>query len=155
MILNLETEEFLETHKTAYGLRVVLHERHTRPFPTSEGFTAAAGEETNIGLRLVSPWRQMKRKRDREWIRSQGRVWACGKREREQGKRKCRANGWQTRERIKRKRIAQRIRFRKRERGRELCETNKWEEVREVTQKAIETDNMERGKERIRRNEER
>ncbi|XP_025110911.1 acid-sensing ion channel 2-like [Pomacea canaliculata] len=53
MILNLETEEFLETHKTAYGLRVVLHERHTRPFPTSEGFTAAAGEETNIGLRLT------------------------------------------------------------------------------------------------------
>lgn len=94
MILNLETEEFLETHKTAYGLRVVLHERHTRPFPTSEGFTAAAGEETNIGLRLVSSMKtdeEKERQRvDRESRESVG-MWK--EREREQRKRKGRANG--------------------------------------------------------------
>ncbi|XP_046584648.1 amiloride-sensitive sodium channel subunit alpha-like [Haliotis rubra] len=53
MVINLESEEFIETFKTGYGLRVVIHDNGTRPFPGSEGFTVSAGSETSIALKLV------------------------------------------------------------------------------------------------------
>ncbi|KAK7099617.1 hypothetical protein V1264_022704 [Littorina saxatilis] len=53
LTLNLESEEFVTSFKTGYGLRVVLHEEGTRAFPSSEGFTVSSGAETNIGVKLT------------------------------------------------------------------------------------------------------
>lgn len=102
MILNLETEEFLETHKTAYGLRVVLHERHTRPFPTSEGFTAAAGEETNIGLRLVSSMKTDEEK-ERQRVDRESRERVGMWKERERAREKKKSREWRTDQRENKK----------------------------------------------------
>ena len=53
ILLDLQTEEVLTSYKTGYGMRVVVHEQGTRPFPSSEGFTLSAGFETHFGLRVV------------------------------------------------------------------------------------------------------
>ncbi|XP_067679109.1 amiloride-sensitive sodium channel subunit alpha-like [Haliotis asinina] len=53
MVINLESEDFIDTFKTGYGLRVVIHDNGTRPFPGSEGFTVSAGSETSIAMKLV------------------------------------------------------------------------------------------------------
>ncbi|XP_070194592.1 degenerin unc-8-like [Littorina saxatilis] len=52
IIFNLQTEEMLPSYKTGFGLRVVVHEQNTRPFPSSEGVTLSPGFETHFGLRL-------------------------------------------------------------------------------------------------------
>ncbi|KAK7495033.1 hypothetical protein BaRGS_00013673 [Batillaria attramentaria] len=52
VIMNLEIEESLQSFKTGYGMRVVVHEPGTRPFPSSEGMTISAAVETHFGLRL-------------------------------------------------------------------------------------------------------
>ncbi|XP_048249880.1 degenerin mec-4-like [Haliotis rufescens] len=54
MVINLEAEEFIDTFKTGYGLRVVIHDNGTRPFPGTEGFTVSAGSETSIAMKLVT-----------------------------------------------------------------------------------------------------
>ncbi|XP_067679108.1 acid-sensing ion channel 2-like [Haliotis asinina] len=54
MVINLESEEFIDTFKTGYGLRVVIHDNGTRPFPGSEGFTVSANSETSIAMKLVT-----------------------------------------------------------------------------------------------------
>ncbi|XP_076462883.1 acid-sensing ion channel 4-A-like [Babylonia areolata] len=58
LTLNLETEEFIDGYKTGYGMRVVLHEHGTRPFPSTEGFTVSSAAETEIAVRMT----QIKRK---------------------------------------------------------------------------------------------
>ncbi|XP_046358012.2 degenerin mec-10-like isoform X2 [Haliotis rufescens] len=53
MVINLESEDFIDTFKTGYGLRVVIHDNGTRPFPGTEGFTVSAGSESSIAMKLV------------------------------------------------------------------------------------------------------
>ncbi|KAK7487515.1 hypothetical protein BaRGS_00021217, partial [Batillaria attramentaria] len=52
IVFNLEIEESLRSFKTGYGMRVVVHEQGTRPFPSSDGMTISAAVETHFGLRL-------------------------------------------------------------------------------------------------------
>ncbi|KAK7487516.1 hypothetical protein BaRGS_00021218 [Batillaria attramentaria] len=40
LIFNLEAEESLSTYLTGYGMRVVVHERGTQPFPSADGLSA-------------------------------------------------------------------------------------------------------------------
>ncbi|XP_025110811.1 degenerin unc-8-like [Pomacea canaliculata] len=52
--LNIESDEYLSTEESGYGLRVVLHENGTRPNPTNEGFTVPAGSEVFVAIRMVN-----------------------------------------------------------------------------------------------------
>ncbi|XP_076469683.1 acid-sensing ion channel 1-like [Babylonia areolata] len=52
LLMDLQTEELLTSFSAGYGVRVVLHEPGTRPFPVSQGFTLGAGLETEFALRL-------------------------------------------------------------------------------------------------------
>ncbi|XP_025110802.1 acid-sensing ion channel 2-like isoform X2 [Pomacea canaliculata] len=52
--LNIESDEYLSTEESGYGLRVILHEDGTRPNPTNEGFTVAAGSEVFVAIRMVN-----------------------------------------------------------------------------------------------------
>lgn len=52
--LNIETNEYVADYMDAFGLRLVIHEPGTFPFPEEEGFTLNPRYETTIGMRLVS-----------------------------------------------------------------------------------------------------
>lgn len=54
MNLNIETNEYVADYMDAFGLRLVIHEPGTFPFPEEEGFTLNPRYETTIGMRLVS-----------------------------------------------------------------------------------------------------
>ena len=49
--LYAETEEY--SARDGYGMRLVIHEADSLPFPSDEGITISTGFETVIGLRLV------------------------------------------------------------------------------------------------------
>ena len=53
MTLNIETEEMIESYGTGYGLRMVIHENATLPFPGSEGFMLSSGAESHVIMKLV------------------------------------------------------------------------------------------------------
>ncbi|XP_025110800.1 acid-sensing ion channel 2-like [Pomacea canaliculata] len=52
--LNIESDEYLSTEESGYGLRVVLHENGTRPNPANKGFTVRAGSEVFVAIRMVN-----------------------------------------------------------------------------------------------------
>lgn len=52
--MNIETNEYVADYMDAFGLRLVIHEPGTFPFPEEEGFTLNPRYETTIGMRLVS-----------------------------------------------------------------------------------------------------
>ncbi|XP_053398354.1 degenerin mec-10-like [Mercenaria mercenaria] len=52
IVFNIETEEYLEDYTSAYGVRMVLHEKGTYPLPEGEGLTLSSRSETHIGLRM-------------------------------------------------------------------------------------------------------
>ncbi|XP_045198345.2 amiloride-sensitive sodium channel subunit gamma-2-like [Mercenaria mercenaria] len=52
IVFNIETEEYLEDYTSAYGVRMVLHEKGTYPLPEDEGLTLSSRFETHIGLRM-------------------------------------------------------------------------------------------------------
>ncbi|XP_060606460.1 degenerin mec-10-like [Ruditapes philippinarum] len=53
IVFNIETAEYLHDITSAYGVRMVLHERGTFPLPEDEGLTLSSQFETHIGLRLT------------------------------------------------------------------------------------------------------
>ncbi|KAL5016079.1 hypothetical protein ScPMuIL_005668 [Solemya velum] len=53
LTLNIEPEEYVTNFATGYGIRLVLHEPGTYPFPLEEGLTMSTGYETSIGLRMI------------------------------------------------------------------------------------------------------
>jgi hypothetical protein len=53
MTLNIETKEYLEDYVDAFGMRLVIHEPGTFPFPEEEGFTLNPHYETTISMKLV------------------------------------------------------------------------------------------------------
>lgn len=54
LTLNIERKEYLEDYVDAFGMRLVIHEPGTFPFPEEEGFTLNPSYETTIGMKLVS-----------------------------------------------------------------------------------------------------
>ncbi|XP_060606461.1 degenerin mec-10-like [Ruditapes philippinarum] len=53
IVFNIESAEYLHDITSAYGVRMVLHERGTFPLPEDEGLTLSSQFETHIGLRLT------------------------------------------------------------------------------------------------------
>ena len=53
LVLNIETKEYIQNYMDATGLRLVIHEPGTLPFPEEEGFTLNPNYETTIGMRMV------------------------------------------------------------------------------------------------------
>ncbi|XP_061175624.1 FMRFamide-activated amiloride-sensitive sodium channel-like [Saccostrea echinata] len=54
MTLNIETSEYINNYMDASGVRLVIHEPGTLPFPEDEGFTLNPSYETTIGMRMLS-----------------------------------------------------------------------------------------------------
>ena len=54
MILQVETFEHVNEFVDGTGIRLVIHEPETLPFPAEEGFTLSSGYETSIGMKMVS-----------------------------------------------------------------------------------------------------
>jgi amiloride-sensitive sodium channel subunit alpha/amiloride-sensitive sodium channel subunit gamma len=52
IIFNIETHEYLKAFTSAYGVRMVFHERGTFPLPDDEGLSLSSHSETHIGLRM-------------------------------------------------------------------------------------------------------
>lgn len=53
MILQVEKFEQEENFLDGSGVRLVIHEPGTLPFPEEEGFTLGPGYETSIGMKMV------------------------------------------------------------------------------------------------------
>lgn len=53
MILQVEKFEQAENFLDGSGVRLVIHEPGTLPFPEEEGFTLSPGYETSIGMKMV------------------------------------------------------------------------------------------------------
>lgn len=53
MILQVENFEQKENFLDGSGVRLVIHEPGTLPFPEEEGFTLSPGYETSIGMKMV------------------------------------------------------------------------------------------------------
>lgn len=53
LVLNIETKEYIENYMDAPGIRLVIHQRGTLPFPEEEGITLNPNYETSIGMRMV------------------------------------------------------------------------------------------------------
>ncbi|XP_062609618.1 FMRFamide-activated amiloride-sensitive sodium channel-like, partial [Saccostrea cucullata] len=54
LTLNIETSEYIDNYMDAHGVRLVIHEPGTLPFPEDEGFTLNPSYETTIGMRMLS-----------------------------------------------------------------------------------------------------
>ncbi|XP_062611576.1 amiloride-sensitive sodium channel subunit alpha-like [Saccostrea cucullata] len=54
LTLNIETFEYVKDYMDAFGMRLVIHEPGTFPFPEEEGFTLNPNFETTIGMKLVT-----------------------------------------------------------------------------------------------------
>ncbi|WAR09305.1 SCNuncharacterized [Mya arenaria] len=54
IVFNIERYEYFKQSSSAFGVRMVLHEKGTIPLPESEGVTLNTAFETNVGIRLVS-----------------------------------------------------------------------------------------------------
>lgn len=54
MILQVEKFEQAENFLDGSGVRLVIHEPGTLPFPEEEGFTLSPGYETSIGMKMVA-----------------------------------------------------------------------------------------------------
>ncbi|KAK3084021.1 hypothetical protein FSP39_006902 [Pinctada imbricata] len=54
IILYMELEEYLEGISQGYGVRVVIHERKSFPFPADRGIYLAPSFESHIGLKLTN-----------------------------------------------------------------------------------------------------
>lgn len=54
MILQVEEFEQVENFLDGSGVRLVIHEPGTVPFPEEEGFTLSPGYETSIGMKMVT-----------------------------------------------------------------------------------------------------
>ncbi|XP_041359965.1 amiloride-sensitive sodium channel subunit beta-like [Gigantopelta aegis] len=54
MTLDIQTEEYIETFATGYGVKVVIHENGTLPFPGTEGVMLSAGAESHVILKLIN-----------------------------------------------------------------------------------------------------
>ncbi|XP_078319796.1 FMRFamide-activated amiloride-sensitive sodium channel-like [Crassostrea virginica] len=54
LVLNIETKEYIQNYMDATGLRLVIHEPGTLPFPEEEGFTLNPNYETTIGMRMLT-----------------------------------------------------------------------------------------------------
>ncbi|XP_060554639.1 degenerin mec-10-like [Ruditapes philippinarum] len=54
IVLNIETEEYLEQFTSSYGIRMVIHEKGTYPLPEKEGITLGFKTETHVGLRVTT-----------------------------------------------------------------------------------------------------
>lgn len=53
LTLNLESNEYMTNFADAYGIKLIIHEPGTFPFPSEEGITINPNYETTIGLRMV------------------------------------------------------------------------------------------------------
>ena len=53
LTINLEDDEYITNFASGFGLRLVIHEPGTYPFPAAEGLTLSPGFETSIGLKMV------------------------------------------------------------------------------------------------------
>ncbi|XP_077988549.1 epithelial sodium channel subunit beta-2-like [Glandiceps talaboti] len=56
--LYIEEGEYIEDIRQSAGVRVVVHDQGIMPFPEDDGFMAAPGFETSVGLRLLEITRQ-------------------------------------------------------------------------------------------------
>ncbi|KAJ8317417.1 hypothetical protein KUTeg_005321 [Tegillarca granosa] len=54
LTLNLESDEYMTNFADAYGIKLIIHEPGTFPFPAEEGITINPNFETTIGLRMAS-----------------------------------------------------------------------------------------------------
>ncbi|XP_052809158.1 amiloride-sensitive sodium channel subunit gamma-like [Mya arenaria] len=54
IVFNIERYEYFKQSSSAFGVRMVLHEKGTLPLPESEGLTLNTAFETNVGIRQVS-----------------------------------------------------------------------------------------------------
>ncbi|XP_061175625.1 degenerin deg-1-like [Saccostrea echinata] len=54
LTLNIETFEYVKDYMDAFGMRLVIHEPGTFPFPEEEGFTLNPRFETTIGMKMVT-----------------------------------------------------------------------------------------------------
>lgn len=52
--LYLQTDEFVDGLTNGYGVKVVVHDRGTKPLPDDEGVFVPSASETNIALRQVN-----------------------------------------------------------------------------------------------------
>ena len=50
LVLFLQTDEFISGLTNGYGIKMVVHDRGTKPLPQDEGIFIAAATESNIGL---------------------------------------------------------------------------------------------------------
>ena len=54
LTLNIEHNEYLPVYTSGYGVRLVIHDFGTYPFPSQQGLSIPAGFETSVGLVMVS-----------------------------------------------------------------------------------------------------
>ena len=83
MILNLEISQYLEGLTTGSGVRLLIHQRGTFPFPEHEGIYVPSGMESNVALKLVITLHKMNNILANGWEREVGERERGGKRERE------------------------------------------------------------------------
>ena len=50
VIFNIEQDEYIGPLSHSAGVRVIIHNRTTMPFPAEQGFTISPGEITYIGM---------------------------------------------------------------------------------------------------------
>lgn len=52
-MLYIELHEYIYDRTESAGLKIVIHDQHSVPFPEEKGYLVATGHLTNIGLRKV------------------------------------------------------------------------------------------------------
>jgi hypothetical protein len=62
LILNIESNNYIPVLSSSIGVRVIIHEQGTYPFPATEGFSVPVGFQTDVGIsfrkmdRLPAPY---------------------------------------------------------------------------------------------------